>query len=112
MSTQPPPPLDYAPPNDTPPHPAGRYLVWGLVIGSAFSAMTWIAGWDPLVKNGHGEMLFIVPGVKLAVAITLICLRGPTRRPARMFGFGILWSIAAGFLIFFGSCFGHLYGTI
>jgi len=111
MSQQPP-PLNYAPPNVTPPQPAGRYLVWGLIIGSAMSAIMWIAGWNPLVEGGNGVALYIVPGTKLVVAITLICLRGPGRRPARMFGVGILLSIAVGFLIFFGSCFAHLYKTI
>lgn len=112
MSQQPP-PLDYAQPNNAPAQRGtGRYLIWGLLIGSAVSAIAWIAGWDALLNHDTPVALFVIPGVKLAVAISLICLRGPQRRPARMFGVGVLLSIAAGFLIFFGSCFAHVAKSI
>ena len=77
---------------------AGQFFL-GLALGTLFSAVVWIAGWDflsgagalgvPLVKSGTGVGLLLVPGRWSA-------------------GGGVLVSLALGFLIFFGTCASHL----
>jgi hypothetical protein len=114
MSEATPPPLPEDPGHRPPPleyrsagsgrSPGERKQIWrrffsGLALGTAMSAVVWIAGFDRLVNHGSGLALFLVPGVKLAAGICGLCLRG-----WRSFGAGILVSIALGFLIFFGVC--------
>src|SRR5260221_8338550 len=94
-------PLDYRAPS-APRSPQERKQIWprffaGLILGTAVSAIIWVAGFDRLVNHGSGLALFLVPGVKLTAGIWTFCMRG-----WRSFGAGMLISIALGFLIFFG----------
>src|SRR4051812_13133023 len=106
-----PPPLrpDIFPPGAPPPpgrsSGSSKQLLWGLLLGSAVSAIIWVAGWNLLMGTGRSAdyLLLVVPGVKVLAG--LACL---TVRSVRSFGVGILLSIAVGFLIFFGSCFVHI----
>jgi hypothetical protein len=95
---------DYSTPRaGPPPVPPGRIILQffaGLLGGGAISAVVWILGFNAVTGPGNGGLLLlIVPGVKLAIGITFLCIRG-----WRMLGGGILLSIALGFLIFFFTC--------
>jgi hypothetical protein len=104
MSDETPPKLDYRPPEPrrTLQAPAGgsvRGLLLGLAIGSAVSALFWIAGWDTLVEHGSGIAVYLLPLAKAVAAVFLLAVPG-----WRSFGTGLLLSIAVGALIFFGTC--------
>ena len=102
-------PLGYQQPGYPPAAPpAFGVRVWfqflgGFLIGSAVSAVVWVLGWSPFVEHGSGWPIFVVPGVKLVVAIIFLCFRG-----YRGWGGGVLLSIGMGVLIFFVTCAAHL----
>jgi len=79
-----------------------RLFLIGAIGGAAVSAAAWIGGWEAINGNA-GFLLFIVPGIKLAAGIPLLCFR-----KWRGLGAGLMVSIALGFLIFFGTCMTHL----
>ena len=97
------PPLDYQsqpppPPGPRPVSPALRLLA-GFLAGTALSAAVWIGGWTPLVQRGSGDILWVVPAVKVLASVVCLCIPG-----WRSFGAGVLASLAIGFLIFFVTC--------
>jgi hypothetical protein len=98
--------LGYQPVGMMPPAPSGRRFLWlfliGALGGAAVSAVAWIAGWN-LINGNAGFVVFVVPALKLAAAIPLLCFRR-----WRGLGAGLMVSIALGFLIFFGTCMTHL----
>src|SRR5947207_1555269 len=93
------------PPSIPPRKSAAPQLLWGLGIGSAVSAIVWLAGWNALFATGRSAdwLLVAIPGGKIVAGIA--CVVTPRWRS---FGIGLLLSIAVGFLIFFGACFVHI----
>ncbi len=91
-----------------PPLPIGsgravlRFFI-ALLIGTAISAITWIAGWQTFDRGGDGYLILLIPGIKLATAIPLLI-----QRRWRAAGAGLLTSVPIGALIFFGSCASHM----
>lgn len=101
------PPLDYRsepppPPSPWRASPAIRLLA-GFLTGTALSAAVWTGGWTPLVQRGSGDILWIVPAVKVLASVVCLCIPG-----WRSFGAGVLASLAIGFLIFFVTCAANL----
>ena len=78
-------------------------MLWGFLAGSGISTLAWVGGWQPLVANDSGAALWIVPAVKFLAAVVFLFVPG-----WRLFGAGLLVSIAMGFLIFFVTCLAHL----
>jgi hypothetical protein len=102
------PPLAYKP-WAKPPGAAsnGLRFLWlfliGALGGAAVSAVAWIGGWEAINKNGADFLVFVIPGIKLAAGIPLLCFNR-----WRGLGAGLMVSIALGFLIFFGTCMTHM----
>jgi hypothetical protein len=95
-----------APPPTPPPLPRRpgsfdfRQFIWGIVVGTALSAVVWIVGWKAMEKMDNIFLLLVLPIAKLIAATWLMFVP-----PWRAFGVGIYVSLALGFLIFFGRCF-------
>ena len=77
-------------------------LLWGLLLGALASALIWIPGWRLFGLDSSGNMLAIVPLLKIAIAVACLVTR------PKGFGAGLLLSIPIGAAIFFGSCLEHL----
>ncbi len=75
----------------------------GAIGGTAVSAIAWIGGWEAIDKGGAGFLLVVIPGIKLAAGVPMLCFRR-----WRGLGAGIMVSLALGFLIFFGTCMTNL----
>lgn len=78
-----------------------RFFI-ALILGSALSALVWVAGWDQIDK-GMSFLILVVPGVKFVVGVALIIMK-----PWRSAGAGLMVSIAVGALIFFATCATHM----
>jgi hypothetical protein len=102
MSQPPPIPMDYQDPTPPPRSgwPTAVQMLVGLGAGILVSVIVWVGGWKYLDQSrAGGTAIVIVPGAKLIVGVTLLCIRG-----WRGFGGGMLMSLAFGVLIFFGAC--------
>src|SRR5258706_245596 len=93
----PPPPLDYRTPDQRAPRDpdAPKRFAWGLIGGTAVSAVVYFAGWH-WFPNVTFVLGFIITGAKALAFIGMPSSRG--------LGPGILASIPLGALIFFGTC--------
>ena len=90
-----------APGQMRPPVPVGRIILLffaGLLLGTGVSAIIWIAGWKHVMAHSNGGVILVVTGVKFAIGVVLLFIRG-----WRSFGAGIIASIALGVMLFFGA---------
>jgi hypothetical protein len=99
-------PLNYQP--TLAPHDGGGWstaarFFTGLFMGSVVSGIVWPLGWGHF--NETVGMWILLALIFLKLLGMAICFNIPRCRPV---GVGLLVSIAAGGLIFFGTCASHL----